>query len=171
MANIRATYASAGLTFEQTAYVECHGTGTPAGDWRELSAISETVATCRNKKNPVIVGSIKPNVGHLEGAAGIAGLIKGVLALENGQIPPNANFELGNPDIDFENWKVKVSSPSLFILAPKSYQINNDSRFLGRRSNGPFQVFGGSASTASALVEQMRMSYWTRPPKTSNTQF
>ncbi|KFA73795.1 hypothetical protein S40288_03178 [Stachybotrys chartarum IBT 40288] len=113
VANIRATYASAGLTFEQTAYVECHGTGTRAGDWRELSAISETVATCRTKKNPVIVGSIKPNVGHLEGAAGIAGLIKGVLALEHGQIPPNANFETGNPEIDFENWKVKVPRETL----------------------------------------------------------
>lgn len=54
------------------------------------------------------MGSIKTNIGHLEGAAGIAGLIKGVLALERGRIPPNINFIKGNPKIDFENWKVKV---------------------------------------------------------------
>lgn len=89
--------------------MECHGTGTQAGDWRELKAISETLATVRSVEHPIVVGSIKPNIGHLEGAAGVAGLIKGVLALERGRIPPNINFDRGNPDIDFANWKVKVS--------------------------------------------------------------
>jgi acyl transferase domain-containing protein len=102
-------YASAGLGFEQTGYVECHGTGTQAGDWRELKAISETLGSERELENPIVVGSVKPNIGHLEGAAGIAGLIKGVLVLERGQIPPNINFKSGNPDIDFENWRVSVS--------------------------------------------------------------
>lgn len=101
-------YASAGLDFEQTAYVECHGTGTQAGDWRELKAISETLAAGRDTKEPIVVGSVKPNIGHLEGAAGVAGLIKGVMVLEKGKIPPNINFQTGNPDIDFEGWKVKV---------------------------------------------------------------
>lgn len=108
MANIRALYRSVGLGYEQTGYVECHGTGTQAGDWRELKAISETLGSARGVENPIIVGSVKPNIGHLEGAAGVAGLIKGVLALERGKIPPNINFERGNPEIDFENWKVKV---------------------------------------------------------------
>ena len=104
-------YASAGLGFDQTAYVECHGTGTQAGDWRELKAISETLGSARSVDNPIVVGSVKPNIGHLEGAAGIAGLVKGVLILEHGKIPPNINFEKGNPNIDFESWKVKVSLP------------------------------------------------------------
>lgn len=108
VANITSVYKSAGLDFNQTAYVECHGTGTQAGDWRELKAISETLATVRNIKNPIYVGSVKPNIGHLEGAAGVAGLIKGILMLEKGCIPPNINFEVGNPDIDFENWKIKA---------------------------------------------------------------
>lgn len=108
VANIRGLYKSTGLDYNQTAFVECHGTGTQAGDWRELKAISETIGSERDVENPVVVGSIKPNIGHLEGAAGVAGLIKGVIVLERGKIPPNINFETPNPDIDFENWKVKV---------------------------------------------------------------
>lgn len=112
VANINSVYESAGLDFNQTAYVECHGTGTQAGDWRELKAISESLGSVRSTENPIIVGSVKPNIGHLEGAAGIAGLIKGVLVLEHGKIPPNINFETGNPDIDFDGWKVKVKLPN-----------------------------------------------------------
>ncbi|CEJ93554.1 Putative Polyketide synthase [[Torrubiella] hemipterigena] len=108
VANIRSVYASANLDFNQTGYVECHGTGTQAGDWRELKAVSETIASVRSRDNPIYVGSVKPNIGHLEGAAGVAGLIKAVLMLEKGQIPPQTNFENGNPEIDFEEWKVKV---------------------------------------------------------------
>lgn len=106
--NIKTAYANAGLAYDQTAYVECHGTGTQAGDWRELQAISRTISKNREVHAPVFVGSIKPNVGHLEGAAGVAGMIKGILVLERGQIPPQANFMTPNPDIEFENWKVKV---------------------------------------------------------------
>ncbi|PON21130.1 hypothetical protein TGAM01_v209978 [Trichoderma gamsii] len=108
LANIRAVYASAGLDFNQTGYIECHGTGTQAGDCQELQAISKTIASVRSANNPILVGSVKTNIGHLEGAAGIAGLIKGILTLERGRIPPNINFEKGNPNIDFVNWKVKV---------------------------------------------------------------
>ncbi|KAG5945724.1 Type I Iterative PKS [Claviceps sorghi] len=108
VANIRSVYANAGLDFGQTAYVECHGTGTQAGDWRELKAISETLAADRSPQSPVVVGSVKPNIGHLEGAAGVAGMVKGVLVLEHGKIPPNINFEHGNPTIHFDEWKVKV---------------------------------------------------------------
>nr|ALQ32773.1 putative polyketide synthase [Fusarium babinda] len=113
VANINSVYESAGLGFNQTAYVECHGTGTKAGDWRELKAISETLGTARDIDNPIVVGSIKPNIGHLEGAAGVAGLIKGVLTLEHAKIPPNINFKDANPDIDFNNWKVKVPTEML----------------------------------------------------------
>ncbi|KPA42909.1 polyketide synthase [Fusarium langsethiae] len=113
VANINSVYESAGLDFSQTAYVECHGTGTKAGDWRELKAISESLGSVRDLDNPIVVGSLKPNIGHLEGAAGVAGLIKGVLTLEHAKIPPNINFERANPDIDFKNWKVKVPTAML----------------------------------------------------------
>ncbi|KOS22054.1 Nonribosomal peptide synthetase 14 [Escovopsis weberi] len=113
VANIRNAYTIANLDFAQTGYVECHGTGTQAGDWRELKAISETIAEGRPADRRVVVGSIKPNIGHLEGAAGIAGLIKGVLTLKHGKIPSQINFEKGNPNIDFDSWGVRVPTSTL----------------------------------------------------------
>ncbi len=106
--NIRAVYKRAGLDFDKTGFVECHGTGTKAGDWREVKAVSDSIGAHRPKDKPVYIGSIKTNIGHLEGCAGIAGLIKGVLAIENGFIPKHINFEVPNPDIDFEASRVKV---------------------------------------------------------------
>ena len=111
--NIRGVYQRAGLSFDKTAFVECHGTGTKAGDWREVKAISDSLCANRSKENPIYVGSLKTNIGHLEGCAGIAGLIKGVLAVENGLIPKHLNFETPNPDIDFEASRVKVPTENV----------------------------------------------------------
>lgn len=109
VSNITSVYHKAGLSFDQTAYVECHGTGTRAGDFVELSAVAATLAANRPQDSPIIVGSVKPNIGHLEGAAGVAGLIKSVLVLEKGVIPPQANFMTGNPRVDFQEFRLKVS--------------------------------------------------------------
>ncbi|KKY32350.1 putative polyketide synthase [Diaporthe ampelina] len=110
LSNIEAVYKEAGLAVDQTAYVECHGTGTPAGDPKECFAVARAFCGNRDADKPILVGSIKPNVGHLEGAAGIAGLIKAVLAVERGQIPKNLYFDpsTGNPEIKFDEWKIKV---------------------------------------------------------------
>jgi acyl transferase domain-containing protein len=117
LANIQAVYEEAGLDVDQTAYVECHGTGTPAGDPKECFAVSRAFCGSRDANNPILIGSIKPNIGHLEGAAGIAGLIKAVLAVERGQIPKNLYFDhsSANPDIKFDEWKIKVSTPSTTV--------------------------------------------------------
>lgn len=119
--NTRELYKMVGLDPNQTGYVECHGTGTKAGDPTELKAISEALCTQRPKDKPLIVGSIKANTGHLEGAAGVAGLIKSVLCLEKGVIPPNTNFENPNPAINFEEWNLKVRR----TLPPISVSIWN----------------------------------------------
>lgn len=108
--NIRAVYKLAGLGYNRTAYFEAHGTGTQAGDPTELGAISETFAETRDPKDPIYVGSVKTNIGHLEGCAGIAGIVKGVLMLEKGLIPPNIYFENVNPKIDLDAWHIKVRS-------------------------------------------------------------
>ncbi|KAJ2903356.1 hypothetical protein MKZ38_010021 [Zalerion maritima] len=105
VANIRKVYKRSGLGYEQTAFVECHGTGTQAGDSRELGAIAETIS--RGRPTPVVVGSIKTNIGHLEGAAGVAGVTKMILCLENGIIPSHINFE-GNPAFDFKGMNIQV---------------------------------------------------------------
>lgn len=111
LSNIRAVYQEAGLDVYQTAYVECHGTGTPAGDPKESFAVSQAFCKERDADKPIYIASIKPNVGHLEGAAGVAGLIKAIMSVEKGCITKNLYFEPsnGNPDIKFEEWKVKVS--------------------------------------------------------------
>ncbi|KAK1445344.1 beta-ketoacyl synthase domain-containing protein [Colletotrichum cuscutae] len=103
---IRSTYEQAGLNPLHTQYFEAHGTGTAAGDPIETRAIGAVFSPGRS--NPLYVGSVKTNIGHLEGASGLAGLIKTTLALENGQIPPNMHFNNPNPKIMFDDWKIAV---------------------------------------------------------------
>lgn len=113
---IMKTYRSAGLSLSETAYVEAHGTGTKVGDPLELEAIAKTLAQSRHVRNRLMVGSSKPNIGHTEATAGLAGIIKGVLALESGLLPPNIYFEEPNPDIPFGEWKLAV--PTKLTLWP-----------------------------------------------------
>lgn len=84
-------------------YIECHGTGTPVGDPIEISALSTAFRRTASDNGFCGVGSVKTNIGHLDTAAGVAGLIKATLALENKEIPPSLNYEAPNPSIDFES--------------------------------------------------------------------
>ncbi|CAI6243331.1 unnamed protein product [Periconia digitata] len=97
---IRDTYRVAGLDPKDTAFVEAHGTGTPVGDPIEARALGSVFGAARPSGEPVYIGAVKSNIGHLEGGSGIAGLIKSVLAVERAVIPPNTNFENVNPNID-----------------------------------------------------------------------
>ena len=90
------------------SYLECHGTGTKIGDPIEISAIQRTIA--KDRKQKCILGSIKTNIGHLESAAGIAGLIKSVLITYYGLIPPNLHFKQPNHYIDFDSYNLKVAT-------------------------------------------------------------
>jgi acyl transferase domain-containing protein/NADPH:quinone reductase-like Zn-dependent oxidoreductase/SAM-dependent methyltransferase len=110
---IRMAYHAAGCDTSQTGYFEAHGTGTAAGDPIETGAIGEVFAPHRplaanGERIPLALGSLKTNIGHLEGASGIAGLIKAVLSVEKGIIAPNVWFNKGNPRIDFETWRIQV---------------------------------------------------------------
>lgn len=105
---IRSVYARTGLDPLQTDFVEAHGTGTQAGDPLETKAISEVFGAGRPADKPVRIGSIKTNVGHLEGASGVAGVIKAVLMLENRMFFPNRNFDKINPHIHIDKWNLKV---------------------------------------------------------------
>ncbi|RDW67402.1 type I polyketide synthase [Aspergillus mulundensis] len=89
-------------------YVEAHGTGTKVGDPLETSAIAAALTHKRSPSRPLPIGSIKGNIGHTESAAGLAGLIKSVLMLENGMIPPQVNYETTNPDIPLEKWNLRI---------------------------------------------------------------
>ena len=93
---IRSAYEVAGLHPQQTSYVEAHGTGTVAGDRAELQAIQNAF---RQPRGSTFVGSVKANIGHLESASGLAGLIKTILMLEKGQVPGNPKLKRLKDDL------------------------------------------------------------------------
>lgn len=105
---IRRAYAEAGLDPAATAYVEAHGTGTPAGDPVEAAALASTFGKARVPGKPLYIGSAKSNVGHLEGGSGMVQIVKAVMMLEKGQIPPSIWFEKPNPRIPMEEWNLAV---------------------------------------------------------------
>jgi acyl transferase domain-containing protein len=94
--------ASAGIAPSRLAYVEAHGTGTPVGDPIEANAIGAAVGAGRAAGQACLLGSIKTNFGHLEAAAGVAGLIKASLVLQHGLVPPHLHFRSRNPKIDLD---------------------------------------------------------------------
>lgn len=105
---IRETYEKAGLSLKPTRFFEAHGTGTLVGDPNESKALGSAFRHARTLQDPLYVGAVKSNIGHLEGASGIAGVIKAILVLEKGVIPPNTNFQRVNPKIDMEFLRIKV---------------------------------------------------------------
>lgn len=104
----RSIYQDASLNPLNVSYIEAHGTGTTAGDLTELKAISNVFCNHGQRSGSLFVGSIKSNIGHLESSSGLAGLIKAVLILEKGFIPPNADFRTPKIDIKLDEWNIKV---------------------------------------------------------------
>src|SRR5262249_34462559 len=96
---IRAALSDAGVEPQQVSYVEAHGTGTALGDPIEVQALAAVLGEGRQPGHSLMIGSVKTNVGHLEAAAGIAGLIKVVLALQYDEIPPHLHFRTPTPHV------------------------------------------------------------------------
>ncbi|OAG03244.1 uncharacterized protein CC84DRAFT_1251427 [Paraphaeosphaeria sporulosa] len=132
---VRETYRKGGLSMIPTRFCETHGTGTSLGDPIESMALGRAFQDARSPADPLILGALKSNIGHLEGASGIAGLIKAVMVLENGLIPPNYDFESLNPKIDAEYLGIQI--PERVMAWP--------SNGLRRASVNSFG-FGGSNS-------------------------
>lgn len=105
---IRSTYRIAGLDPLDTQYVEAHGTGTAAGDPIEANALGAVFGRTEQPQNPIYVGSVKSNIGHLEGGSGIVSVIKAAMMLERGMILPNCDFEVPKESIPFTKWNMKV---------------------------------------------------------------
>jgi acyl transferase domain-containing protein len=124
---LRKAYRWSGISPGQVQYVEAHGTGTPTGDLVELKALVEVLADGRAAGNRCFVGSVKTNIGHTEGAAGVAGLIKVALALKNRQIPASLHFSDPNPGIDWGTAPLRVSTAN--VKWPSSPSIAGVSSF------------------------------------------
>jgi acyl transferase domain-containing protein len=102
--------ANAGITADTISYIETHGTGTRLGDPIEIAALTRAFRSYTQENGFCAIGSLKTNVGHLDAAAGVAGVIKAVHALKHKQIPPSLNFDLPNPEIDFGNTPFYVNT-------------------------------------------------------------
>ena len=139
---IRKALAASGVAPAEVSYVEAHGTGTALGDPIEAQALAAALRPGRAPDQPLLLGSVKTNVGHLEAAAGIAGLIKVVLALEHGEIPPHLHFERWNPHVVLDGFPVVIPT-ACRPWAPVS----------GRRIAG-VSSFGFSGTNAHVVVEQ-----------------
>ncbi len=131
---IREAIANANLKPQDLSYLEAHGTGTKLGDPIEVSSLKAVFADVKPGSNACYLASVKTNIGHLEAAAGIAGLIKTVLCLQNETIPPHLNFKNLNPHIDF------ADSPFLVPTSAYAWQSKLKPRFAGISSFG----FGGT---------------------------
>ena len=137
---IKAALKDAGLDAFQIGYVETHGTGTSLGDPIEVQALGAVLTQGRAKDNELVIGSVKTNLGHLESAAGVAGLIKAILSVHHGLIPPHLHLQDRNPYIPWEN--IPITIPSELIRWPS----DKGERFAGVSS------FGFSGTNAHIIV-------------------
>ncbi|WP_420978763.1 SDR family NAD(P)-dependent oxidoreductase [Burkholderia gladioli] len=105
---LRSVYARAGVDPREVSYLEAHGTGTAVGDPIEARALIEVMSAGRPADKPLLIGSIKTNIGHLETASGMAGLLKAVLCLKHRAVPRSLHFQTPNPAIDFAGGRLRV---------------------------------------------------------------
>lgn len=139
---IEATLARAGLTGGDVDYLEAHGTGTPLGDPIEVQAAAAAYGAGRDADRPLLMGSVKTNIGHTESASGAAGLIKVVLSLQHGVVPQSLHFENPSPHIPWDTLPVRV------VDEPVPWQTNGRVRRAGVSS------FGFTGTNAHVLVEE-----------------
>ncbi|EME79084.1 uncharacterized protein MYCFIDRAFT_166988 [Pseudocercospora fijiensis CIRAD86] len=107
-AMMRHAYATANLDPTETTFVECHGTGTPVGDPIESNAVGRVFSAQGSSDRTRYIGSVKPNMGHSEGASGLTSLVKVVMSLEKRTIAPNIKFRTPNPEIKFDEYRMTV---------------------------------------------------------------
>jgi acyl transferase domain-containing protein len=139
---VRMALANGGVAPEQVGYVEAHGTGTPLGDPVEVRALASVLGKGRAAGRPFAMGSVKTNIGHLEAAAGVAGLIKTVLALSHGEIPPSLHFRRPNPHIAWGEIPAEVACER------RPWARGAEPRFAGVSS------FGFSGTNAHVVLEE-----------------
>ncbi|WP_405854587.1 type I polyketide synthase [Streptomyces sp. NBC_01515] len=145
---IRAALHRSGVDGADVQYVELHGTGTRVGDPVEAAALGEVFAAGRPADAPLLVGSAKTNVGHLEGASGIVGLLKTVLSVRHGRLPAGLNFATPNPDIPFDSLRLRVRTESGPWPRPERQLLAGVSSF-GVGGTNAHVVVGGAPERAS----------------------
>ncbi len=187
---VRDACADAGVAPEAIGFVEAHGTGTAVGDPIEAHALAEALCQNRPADTPLPIGSIKTNLGHLETAAGIAGLLKAMLVLKHRQIPPSLHFKIPSPHIDFEKLKLRVPTKTepfpegpgerlagvnsfgfgganahVILAEPPSHQPLKSSDFPAAR---PWPVMLSARSEKALQTSAANLSAWVKEHADSN---
>src|SRR5690606_9757072 len=138
---IRAALANAGVQPHEISYVEAHGTGTSLGDPIEVEAIGAVLGEGRSEDRPLFISSVKTNIGHAESAAGVAGLIKTILAMQHGELPPHLHLTERSPDIPWPDFPIEIpTKPTVW----EGYE--------GKRLAG-VSAFGFSGTNAHVILE------------------
>jgi len=152
---IRAALVNGGVEPAQVGYVEAHGTGTPLGDPVEFRALASVLSRGRPPGRNFVLGSVKTNIGHLEAAAGIAGLIKAVLAVWHSEIPPSLHFKHPSPHIAWDQ------TPVVFATERMPWPRQTEPRFAG------VSAFGFSGTNGHVVLEEPPL---TAPPPPAPTK-
>src|SRR5262245_3978605 len=139
---IRKALESARIKADKISYIETHGTGTSLGDPIEVEALASVFGQTEEQNRRCALGAVKTNIGHLESAAGIAGLIKVALCLQNESIPPNLHFRELNPNISLEN------TPFIIPTESHPWPSGKEPRYAGVSS------FGIGGANAHVIVEE-----------------
>ncbi|CAI7628316.1 unnamed protein product [Penicillium bialowiezense] len=132
---IRQVYKEARIDPSLVGYIEAHGTGTKVGDPLEARALNAVFGKGRTPRQPLFIGSVKSNIGHLEGSSGVVAVIKTVLALERGFVPPNCNFDKPNEEIPMAEWNMKVAKKVTPWPRGKPYASVNNFGFGGTNAH------------------------------------
>lgn len=149
---LRAAYQIAGISPERISYVEAHGTGTPIGDPIEVRSLNRVFPTLPDKGKYCVLGSVKPNIGHLLAAAGIAGTIKVLLAMRHEKLPPTLHFQNAHPQIGLDKTPFQITSESI------DWEHQGETRYAAVSSFG----FGGT--NAHLVLSEPPV---VTPPRTS----
>lgn len=132
---IRRVYREANLNPEECGFVEMHGTGTKIGDPIEAAAVHAALGKGRTARDPLYIGSVKSNVGHLEGASGIVAIIKAAMMLDRDLMLPNAEFKKPNPNIPMNEWNMKVLTTTRPWPSRKKYLSISNYGFGGTNAH------------------------------------
>jgi acyl transferase domain-containing protein len=163
---MRAALANGTLDPGDIQYVEAHGTGTPLGDPIEMASIAEVFGQSHSLQDPVLVGSLKTNIGHMEAAAGIGGVIKTVLQLRSGIVFPHLNFDKPSSRIAWDTWPVRIPTQSQPWSASVRRALVNSFGFTGTIASAVLEEAPKMAPPVTRAPEPSRSHVLTISAKT-----
>ncbi len=159
---IEAALRRAGIEPADVDYVEAHGTGTEVGDPIEANATGAVYGRGRDPDRPLLIGSVKTNIGHLESAAGVAGVMKVVLAMQQGMIPPHLHFRNPSPQMDWERLPLRVTGEATAWPVHAGHPpLAGVSGFGWSGTNAHVLLQGAASANGGAAVER---AYWACGP-------